>query len=258
MADFPEIDTIRARWEKKAATFGFPDPDGLAPTSPRGLARRFGQPTTRIILLPGDPFRTDLEFDDPFWQWWDEVRKAPFGGVLPWTESFPTVEAAVRVRSYDREWRGCLALHRYGGIEVISEDGWKLRDESRVIPLVRTVALIWIALDAQAKVSERFEVAGPWQILVARSDTLNAMLGNVAKGWAEPREMFSGEAPRCSDPNVLVVLELETLPTGESHLRDLAFRLGGRIEDAWGRRERRFLINGGDSAGQFDPRGWHR
>jgi hypothetical protein len=35
-------------------------------------------------------------------------------------------------------------------------------------------------------------------------------------------------------------------------MKALAFDLGGRVEDAWGMRERRFLVHSGEGAGEFD------
>lgn len=250
------IDAARGRWRQKVECLGLPDPDGVKPTERRGLGRRFPELSTRIILLPSDPFRTDLQFDSQFWQWWGEERPAPFGGPVRWDRSLPTGDAAVRVQGHGDSWKACLALHRYGGVEVISQDFYTLRDGLRVLRLVRSVALLWIALDAQVWVLNHLEVPGPWQIVVALHDTEKSALGNVAKGWAEPYHLLAHDLPRCPEPNVLIAREFEEFPTEPEAVRDLAYELGGRIEDAWGMQQRRFLSRTGEAVGEFDAREW--
>ena len=50
--------------------------------------------------------------------------------------------------------------------------------------------------------------------------------------------------------------ELDTFPESENDVRDLAFDVGARIEDAWGGKYRRFLDREGEMDGTFNPRGW--
>lgn len=54
------IDHARRRWRLTEADMGVPDPAGLVSTRSTGLARRFSEMSTRVVVLPGDPFRTDL------------------------------------------------------------------------------------------------------------------------------------------------------------------------------------------------------
>jgi hypothetical protein len=251
-------DVVRERWRAKAKLLGLPDPDGLNPGERCGLARRFPEPSTRIVILPADPFRSELEFNADLWEWWAEEREAPFGGPVRWNTSLPTADAAVRVQGYGDKWEACLALHRYGGIELVSDDFYSSRDGGHTLRLVRTVALLWIALDAQSWVLQHLEVDGPWQVLVALHGTKGALLGNVAAGWMEPHDFMAHDPPRCPDPNVVLIRELDVYPTEPDTIRDLAIDLGGRIEDAWGMKERRFLARTGEGAGDFDARKWTR
>ena len=50
--------------------------------------------------------------------------------------------------------------------------------------------------------------------------------------------------------------ELDAFPESENDIRDLAFDVGARIEDAWGGKYRRFLDTNGDMKGMFNPERW--
>jgi hypothetical protein len=253
-----ELDAARERWQRKWESLGLPDPGGKNPTEPGGLARRFSKISTRIVVLPGDPFRSDLEFKEELWRWWGDDRETPFNGVLGWSNLRPTADAAVRFQGHGEEWKTCLALHRNRGVELIGHDFYQLRDGIKALRLVRSVALLWIAMDAQAWVLGHLDVPGPWQVVVALHDTQDSVLGDLAPGWVEPHDIRALDPPRCHEPNVLIVRELEQFPTKPDDVRRLAFDLGGRIEDAWGVKERRFLARTGDSTGEFNPMGWNR
>lgn len=252
------LDVARERWRAKAKLMGLPDPDGLNPAERRGLARRFPEFSTRIAVFPSDPFRSDLEFNADVWEWWEAEREAPFGGPVRWSRSLPTADAAVRIEGYGEDWKACLALHRYGGVELLSNDFYPSRDGGKTLRLVRTVALLWIALDAQSWVLQHLEVDGPWQVLIALHGTQGALLGNVAEGWMEPHNFMANDPSRCPEPNVVLVRELDEYPTEPDNIRDVALDLAGRIEDTWGMKERRFLARTGSVKGEFDGRGWQR
>jgi hypothetical protein len=258
MGSLSDLDAARARWRTKANLGGLPDPDGVGPIEWRGLARRFSELSTRITVFPADPFRSDLEFNADVWEWWEEEREAPFGGPMRWNRSLPTADAAVRIDGYGDDWKACLALHRHGGIELLSNDFYTSRHGGRTLRLVRTVALLWIALDAQRWALGHLEVDGPWQVLVALHNTYEALLGDVAEGWLEPHDFMAHDPPRCADPNLIHVRELDRYPTEPDEVRDLALDLGGRIEDAWGMKERRFIARVGPAEGKFDAKGWQR
>ena len=61
-----------------------------------GLARRMESLSARLLILPGDPFATDLSFDEEFWGWWTKDGPSPFGTHVQWTNTEPTVDAAVK------------------------------------------------------------------------------------------------------------------------------------------------------------------
>jgi len=198
--------------------------------------------------------RARIDFDDEFWAWWDEPREAPFGGQLMWNSTSPTVNAAVKVRKTGPGWSTYLALHRHGGVEVGTVDTYEAGDR-RCFRLIRTVGLLWIALDHQVDAAERFGIEGPWEVTLALHDTEGCLLGEFGEGWAEPSRTVRPQAP-CFDANVVVRKELETFPRAPEPIRDLAFRFGGRIDDAWGVRQRRFLDHRGEREGEFSARRW--
>lgn len=257
MTDLEMLDRVRLRWRDHHVRLGLPgdDPGQEGAVEPAGLGRRVADLSTRIVILPADPTARLLEFDDELWRWWGEDRPAPFGASpIQWAEGIPTVDAAVRVRPGRDTWETFLALHRHGGVELGTADTYDVR-EQRYFRLIRTVGLLWLALDVQALVLRHVEVAGPWEVTLALHGTRDAHLGNVGKGWREPGD-FSWDAPPCHEPNVVIREELSQWPEEPDHLREVAYRLGGRIEDAWGMRQRRFLDRQGEHEGEFDPRYW--
>jgi hypothetical protein len=118
--------------------------------------------------------------------------------------------------------------------------------------LTTIVGRVWVGLSLYAAVLERFSIQGPWEITLALRDSHLAVLGNVAAGWAEPEETFPrDEAPRCPDPNVLIVREAVEWPDSDGR-RFLAFDMGSNTEDAFGFRRRRFLGRVDPVVGVFD------
>lgn len=256
MSSSSELDRARERWRRKHRELGLPDPSGLDEVEPTGLARRVEELSTRIVILPGDPFSTELQFDDEFWGWWDERRETPFGGSLHWNDTVPSIEAAVGFRGYGEGWDTYLALHRHGGVELGTSDVYQIGETGRCFRLIRTVGLIWVVLDTQSEVLRRVGVDGPWQVVLALINTQGAWLGDVGTGWAEPPDRLGCGTPPCPEPHVVIRRELEDFPVEADAIQGLVFDLGGRIEDAWGVKQRRFLEARGELQGQFNPRKW--
>ncbi len=258
--DEAQWDRQRVRWERVRA--------GLHLTDPRsedfgtgGLARRVDEPSVRLLLLPPDPEGTLLDFTSDFWAWWRERRADPATGSVEWwaREHEPTAGAAV---CYTRggntqdgkPWGSYLALHRTGGLEMeLGSDGATTGgDEQRYFRLTYAVGQVWYGLALFQEVIARVGLQGPWEMTVALQKTKGALLSHFAAGWAEPRGGAGDSRRNCLEPNLLFRYELPDWPDAEG-LRDLAFRVGGWIEDAWGNKERRFLAQGGPFSGNFDP-----
>jgi len=227
-----------------------------------GLAKRLGNPTVQVLLLPGDPETDVVNIGDEVWEWLSTAAAVTLDGsyVHFGDQKCPSAHAAVVVGTYSREnWNHYLALHRSGAIEVGLGDmgGRRARtragDEFRVFNLRSTVGWTWATLAFAEAARTRFEVDGPWQLTVALIGTEDALLGNLGEGWAEP-DSFENEVGGCRDHHLMWHFELDELPVGDGQ-RDLALRVGARIEDAWGVTHRRYFARRGEKAGELDLRG---
>jgi hypothetical protein len=260
-----EIDLYRHRWREARRHLRLIDPLS-EDFGTGGLARHAPEVHVRFLVLPPDPDAAAAQFDQDFWAWWMQDRPNPFEGASPtnWgRESLPEATAAVRYERWtdDRwNWNGYLALHRSGGLEFglgrLGSTRWRRgqeEDETHVFFLTTIVGRVWLGLALFAEVEERFAIEGPWEITLALHDAEQAVIGNVAAGWAEPERAFPPEElSQCPDPNVLIVRELQEWPDPEGQ-QMLAFDIGSNIEDAFGVRERRFLGRVDPAAGMFDP-----
>ena len=256
----PTMDVVRARWRRWRASQRLlePEDDGFGHG---GLGRDLPDLCTRLTVLPPDPEATVTEFDDDLWAWWGTEFDDPVtGGVTSWgSEKAPTVAAALHGSRSNGEWLRYLALHRHGGLELgLGRDGGMERDERRAFFLIQIVHRCWVALARFGELVVRFNLEGPFEVTLALAKTETAVLANFAAGWAEPGGAL-GRVPTCSEPNVLARRELPSLAAGGDGPRDLAFTLGGQIEDAWGVPQRRFIARDGELEGQFDSSRvrWH-
>lgn len=246
---------IRDRWRKWHRRLGVPAHSEDTDITPAGLGRRVSDLSTRIVVLPRDPRATRVEFNDEMWEWWNQLDSTPFGASLIWHKQVPTVDAAASVRSRKREWETYVAVHRHGRVEAGTSNVYEIR-EKRCFRLTHTVGLLWTVLHAQSHVLRRIEASGPWQVTLVLHETGDALLGDLAEGWQSPGRGATF-IPACREPHVVIREELDEWPDQEgTQVRDVAYRLGGRIEDAWGVRQRRFLASKGDLEGEADLRRW--
>lgn len=125
-----------------------------------------------------------------------------------------------------------------------------------VFKLRQTVGLVWIGAAAQAEAVGRFGLTGPWELSLVFYQTDNSYLAGFGIGWEEPHR-GGGWIPRVQqEPRIVIRRELDTFPESANDVRDLAFDVGARIEDAWGVTYRRFLDRDGDMKGKFNPAQW--
>lgn len=110
----------------------------------------------------------------------------------------------------------------------------------------------WASLVQYRAVLERLAPHGPWEVTLAMVRTQGSYLGNVAEGWEEPQNLSDYERLPCVERNILIRLELVEWPQTDDAVRELAFAIGGRIEDAWGSKGRRFLARISANEGRFD------
>jgi hypothetical protein len=127
----------------------------------------------------------------------------------------------------------------------------------RLFRLSIIVGRVWAALSLYSAVVERYGLTGPWEVGLALVRTEGAILSGFGRDWREPDAIF-GPFGQCFERNVWISREVATWPP-EHGIKNLAFDMGGRIEDAWGVRERRFLFSRGERIGEFDDAryGWH-
>lgn len=253
MVDLKELDRARERWRLVRRRLG----QGVdVQHGSLGLASRIESLSARLLFLPSDPFATDLSFDEEFWGWWTKEGPSPFGTHVQWRDTEPTADAAVKYERRSEKWTTYLGLHRHGGVEVGCDPSWSGSQEVRFFRLLQTVGLVWIGAAAQAEAVGRFGLTGPWELSLVFYGTENSYLAGLGVGWAEPHR-GGGWIPRAQkEPRIMIRRELDTFPESASDVRDLAFDVGARIEDAWGGTYRRFLDRDGDMKGKFNPARW--
>jgi hypothetical protein len=250
----------RARWRRTLYAFRMESstPDDFAMG---GLASRLSNVTTQVLLLPGDPERQAITFDDSFSAWLEANRTIDLGTTtvaLPMTVR-RTAHAIALVGSYgDEGWGSYFAIHRSGALEFGLGDrgGWQGGDgkggQLSVIALTPTVARVWALLEASCKLTEKAALPGPFLLTVAVRQSGGSLLGALGEGWAEPGS-FENRLGTCHDEHLLWHLELEELPEGDA-AQAVAYSVGDRFEDAWGTNQRRYLAHRGDHQGHMDPR----
>ena len=258
-----ELEGIRARWRRSREPLGLVNPTtegfGLG-----GLASHVEGAGVRFLVLPADPDLSLVNFDGDFWDWWVEPRPNPFEGASStgWgNQSTPTAHASVRYqqRSGKWNWNSCIALYRHGALEfVLGDEGvsvWRGQDgeQHRGFSLTTIVGRVWVALDLYGQVIKRYAaIGGPWEINLAFMGTKGTLLGNVAAGWRDFDDWFHRDQPLCPDSGLHFRVEIDSWPDTDGQ-RSVAFELGGMIEDAWGIKDRRWLIHQGHAgAGEFD------
>ena len=254
MPDLNELDSARERWRRMRRRLGqSADPD----VQPTGFAHRLESLSARLVILPGDPFATELSFDTEFGEWWTNEGPAPFGAQVQWTNTEPSVDAAVKYKGTREKWTTYLAVHRHGGIEVGSDPAWSGDQGQRFFRLVHMVGLVWIAVSAQAEAVARVGLSGPWELTLVLHQTANAYLAGFGTGWAEPHQGLTWGPRAQGESQIMIRRELDSFPVSENEVKDLTFEIGARIENAWGTTHRRFLDRDGDMKEQFNPDRWY-
>jgi hypothetical protein len=139
----------------------------------------------------------------------------------------------------------------------LAKDAKFCRDERCYIRLIFIVGRIWFAFEIYRQVLEKFSVKGPWEVSLSLQSVSNGLLCHFGEGWAEPYGNGFYEHRLLTESNVLHKIEIEEWGDPD-FCRELAFRLGGRLEDTWQCEQRRFLANRGPLTGQFDSQKYSR
>lgn len=227
-----------------------------------GVARHVPDVRFRLVVLPGDPERHLVEFDQELKKWLVQPRPSPFGeGMMQiGTDYRVTVDAAVRYsdRTADNRWRfqQYVALLRCGGLEFGSgmPAVYSVRPDITVFRLIYMVGRLWLTLHLYQEVIQRFTVNGPWEVSIALRNTMGSYLGHFASGWQqEPTDAWArSERPPCAEGHVLIRREIAAWPRDSEELQRLVFSLADHIENCWGWNERLYLSREGPESGRFD------
>ena len=252
-----EQELLRTRWRRRVGLEAVND-DLFAL---RGEPQPSDSLAGRILILPRDPECAFIDFDEAFRDWYANPCPDPVtGGSTNFGNATRTLSnCAVLYESDYRDesnpWLGFFVLHRSGALDVaLSERFGRAVDNSKFFHLVALVGRFWAAATRYSAFVERWKLEGPFEISLGLRGTQGAQLGGVGEGWLDPlRERFGAEGlPRCVEPHLLMRDELEEWPTGQE--RELTFRVGAWIEDAWGMKERRLIARAGEYEGAFDAR----
>ena len=243
----------RGRWRRWLRQNALDDPnrDEFAKGGVAQCAENLG---VRFVVLPADPEASAFELDKTFWTWMGSVEtKAPSfrSSPLNWGHyEVPTSAGGARVEKDGKRetlWRKWFMVYRSGGMELglpIRE-----RERQRLFLLLPTVGRIWASLDLHRELIVQHAIGGPFLVVLALAGTQGARLVGFGEGWQQSE--FFGEDSRCPERNLLFSERLSTWPDADG-ARALALRLGGRIEDGFGSKARRFSGNRSGKVVEFD------
>ena len=243
MRDLKELDRARERWRLVRRRLG---QSADTEHGSLGLARRIENLSARLLILPGDPFATDLSFDEEFWGWWTNEGPSPFGTHVQWTNTEPTADAAVKYERGSENWTTYLGLHRHGGVEIGCDPSWLHDPRDRLFFRLHPHCRAGVdrCLRPKPKQSDRFGLVGPWELTLVfyQTDEL-AISPSFGVGWPESRiAVVHGAFGAQQEPHSHDSTGVGCVPGSlRDDVRDLAFDVGARIEDAWGGKYRRFL-----------------
>ena len=259
MSSISETEQRRSRWKRHLAVEGVDDisrPDFAR----GGLGSRLDSMLARMFLLPEDPDTDSWEFDEAFWAQLAEHKSVDLddGTIHLGHEIIPTAHAAALTyrHGYHTEWLRYAAIHHSGMVEVgLGERRHHHAaggdSEGRAyVDLVRIVGFTW-ALAELARHLGSPEATGPYLLTVALPDTRGAFLTGLGEGYVYPGQ-FNYNIKPCPDEHLLWNIELEDLPADIAESQRLAFRVGSRIENAWGLRQQAYLDLKGSNEGQLN------
>ncbi len=261
VSSISETEQRRLRWKRHLAAEGVDDisrPDFAR----GGLGSRLDSMLARMFLLPEDPDAECWEFDEAFWAQLEEHKSVDLGDrkINLGNDLIPTAHAATLTyrQGYDTPWLRYAAVHHGGTVEIglgerrhhhaVGSDS----EGPAYVDLVRIVGFTW-ALAELARNLGSHKTTGPYLLTIALPDTRGALLAGLAEGYLHPRQFNYGLRP-CHDEHLLWNIELEDLPANLDESQELAYRIGSRIENAWGLRQRTYLDRTGNCEGQLNIR----
>ena len=259
MSSISETEQRRARWRRHLAVEGLDDISHQDFAS-GGLGSRLDRMLARLFLLPEDPDTECWELDEAFWAQLEQYKSVDLGNgaIHLGHEVIPTAHAAALTYRHadDAAWLRYAAVHLNGMVEIglgerrhhhaVGGDS----EGPAYVDLVRIVVFTW-ALAEFARNLGSHKTTGPYLLTVALPDTRGALLAGLAEGCVYPGHFNYGIRP-CHDEHLLWNIELENLPADIAESQQLAFRVGSRIENAWGLRQQAYLDRTGSNEGKLN------
>lgn len=253
-----DTELTRARWRRHLDALALDD-ETRSDFASAGLAGRVNRLVARLILLPSDPDCDRWEFDDAFWKHLEGHKSVSVGDgeIRLGDEVVATAHAGaiIRTHGYGMPWQRYVAVHRNGALEIGLGDGryrQDLGDDSAAavyVDLIKIVAFTW-AMGEFAHKLRINETAGSCLLVVALPNMHGAFLAGLGAGYCSPARN-NYEVLKCDVKNLLWHIELD-MPEDTSASQQLAFRVGSRIENAWGLRDGCYLDLHGDNEGKLD------
>jgi len=220
-----------------------------------GLGARVQQLTCRVVILPSDPERHLIDFDDAFWEAWMSVS-SPFNGrQLQWgSQTTTTTTAGARSdRAGENLWDRYAAVHHSGALDLGMGRACGWRGEHNgwtgCTYLVPVVATVWESCHVHLRLAERYGFDLPWELSIAIPQTHGTVLGRFGEGWAEP-ESWDYHPEQCPESGLLFRREVNA-PT-DDWPQATAFSIGVQLENAFGSTSQRFRKFKNHVLGDFD------
>jgi hypothetical protein len=260
IAGISDVELLRGRWRRTRRSLRLGDPEEAGFAS-GGLANQLDHVALRFLVQPPDPEAVLLDIEEARWNRWTSEEEIPLLGRKPfwpsWTVAAPGLIRYESPRD-DGKWSRYLALLRSGAMDLGlgSDAAWTVGEHNRCLHLVRAVARMWETLHRFGCVVRELEIEGPFEVTAALPGIHDTMLAGFDEGrWRVPYRQVRGIVT-CG--SAIHVREIPSWPD-DAGVRDLAYVFGDWIENVWGSRSRRWLVQESREAEpQFDIQslGW--
>ena len=211
-----------------------------------GLMAMLDDPGLLVAVHPADPLSTALDFDDDLLQVLPErFTGQTANGVELLGSTFVTDVALGRFARGEQGWRVYVAIQRHGGVEVGIGASLRYRrrrdapEGPQILRLNYIVHAIRVAVESQGRaLAARPPIEGPFELVIAITDTGGSLLGGLADGWQDPASWLEG--PTCLTPEVLIRAHVDEWPIDDDAQSQLIFSAADRACNAWGTIDRLF------------------
>lgn len=260
MNDLEDLELRRTRWRRARRALHLDD-TACSEFGRGGMSINAGEIPVRILILPGDPESDVIGMDDEFLDWFPGDLQDPHLGLpISFRKDMSATQygpVKYQWRS-ETQWKRYLSVHSSGALDMGlgSEATYKFQRDVEIVAfrLLNIVGRAAAAFSFYSTVVQEFAVEGPWEITLALGGTDGAVLGDFAVDWEQPERQSDFELQRSNVPNTLLRWEVSTWPNETGQCNALAYRVGDRLENAWGTVARRYRVGAGENVGNFDTR----